>query len=150
MDIVQSADSLTRTEDVFPEQEGFLPRWPLDFPWHIGSFWFYRRLPLALNRNSGSLDSGLEAFQWEAEYRFPWVSSLLAGLASLHNPTGFPGGLVGKESTWKAGDPGLIPGSGRSPGGGNDNPHSPWGCRVGHDLETKPATTMVIPWANCL
>ena len=28
----------------------------------------------------------------------------------------------GRESTCQAGDPGLIPGSGRSPGGGNDNP----------------------------
>ena len=29
---------------------------------------------------------------------------------------GFPGGSAGKESTCNAGDPGLIPGSGRSPG----------------------------------
>ena len=28
----------------------------------------------------------------------------------------------GKESTCNAGDPGLIPGSGRSPGEGNGNP----------------------------
>ena len=31
---------------------------------------------------------------------------------------GFPDSLVGKESTCNAGDPGLIPGSGRSPGEG--------------------------------
>ena len=31
---------------------------------------------------------------------------------------GFPDSSVGKESTCNAGDPGLIPGSGRSPGGG--------------------------------
>ena len=35
---------------------------------------------------------------------------------------GFPGGLDGKESTCNAGDVGLIPGSGRSPGEGNSNP----------------------------
>ena len=35
---------------------------------------------------------------------------------------GFPGGSVGKESTCNAGDMGLIPGSGRFPGAGNDNP----------------------------
>ena len=35
---------------------------------------------------------------------------------------GFPGGSVGKESTCNAGELGLIPGLGRSPGGGNDNP----------------------------
>ena len=32
------------------------------------------------------------------------------------------GGSDGKESAFNAGDPGLIPGSGRSPGEGNDNP----------------------------
>ena len=35
---------------------------------------------------------------------------------------GFPGGLDGKESTCSGGDLGLIPGLGRSPGGGNSNP----------------------------
>ena len=56
----------------------------------------------------------------------------------------FPGSSVGKESACNAGDPGLIPGSGRSPGEGKgyplqysglENPHgqrslagySPWG-----------------------
>ena len=32
---------------------------------------------------------------------------------------GFPGGSAGKDSTCNAGDPGLIPGLGRSPGEGN-------------------------------
>ena len=32
------------------------------------------------------------------------------------------GGSVGKESACKVGDPGLIPGSGRSPGEENGNP----------------------------
>ena len=35
---------------------------------------------------------------------------------------GFPGGSVGKESTCDAGDPGLIPGLGRSSGEGNGYP----------------------------
>ena len=35
---------------------------------------------------------------------------------------GFPGGSDGKESVCNAGDQGLIPESGRSPGEGNDNP----------------------------
>ena len=34
---------------------------------------------------------------------------------------GFPGGSDGKESACNAGDPGLIPGSGRSTGAGNGN-----------------------------
>ena len=35
---------------------------------------------------------------------------------------GFPGGSEVKASASNAGDPGLIPGSGRSPGEGNGNP----------------------------
>ena len=35
---------------------------------------------------------------------------------------GFPGGSEVKASAWNAGDPGSIPGSGRSPGEGNGNP----------------------------
>ena len=35
---------------------------------------------------------------------------------------GFLGGSDGKESTHNVGDPGSIPGSGRSPGEGNDYP----------------------------
>ena len=34
----------------------------------------------------------------------------------------FPGGSDGKASACNVGDPGLIPGSGRSPGEGNGNP----------------------------
>ena len=51
---------------------------------------------------------------------------------------GSPGGSDGQESACNAGAPGLIPGSGRSPGEGNGNPlqysrqkslasPSPWG-----------------------
>ena len=36
--------------------------------------------------------------------------------------TGLPGWLSGKESACQAGDLGLIPGLGRSPGEGNSNP----------------------------
>ena len=35
---------------------------------------------------------------------------------------GFPGGSDGKVSVYNVGDPGSIPGSGRSPGEGNGNP----------------------------
>ena len=35
---------------------------------------------------------------------------------------GFPCSSVGKGSACSAGDPGSIPGLGRSPGGGNGNP----------------------------
>ena len=52
---------------------------------------------------------------------------------------GFPGGSDGKKSACSAGDPGSIPGSGRSPGEGNSYPLQysclensvvrPWGCK---------------------
>ena len=37
-------------------------------------------------------------------------------------PLGFPGSSAGKESSCNAGDPGSIPGSGRSPGEGTGYP----------------------------
>ena len=71
-----------------------------------------------------------------------------------HSFSGLPGRLSGKEFAHQVGDVGLIPGSGRSPGKGNDNPlqdlpgkfheqrslgdYSPWGHKkVRHDLITK-------------
>ena len=77
----------------------------------------------------------------------------------LHTPLTrtviFPQSSVGKESAWKAGDPGLIPGSGRSPAEGNGNPfqysrlenpmnRGAWQAtvrgvtRAWHDIATKP------------
>ena len=46
---------------------------------------------------------------------------LAAPCLFLH-PLGFPGGSDRKESAYNAGDPGSIPGSGRSPGEGNGYP----------------------------
>ena len=40
----------------------------------------------------------------------------------IHMNMGFPRGTDGKESACHAGDPGLIPELGRSPGEGNGNP----------------------------
>ena len=39
-----------------------------------------------------------------------------------YNCEGFTGGLDCKETACNAGDPGSIPGFGRSPGGGHGNP----------------------------
>ena len=39
-----------------------------------------------------------------------------------HNPEGFPGGSDSKASACNTGEPGSVPGSGRSPGEGNDSP----------------------------
>ena len=40
----------------------------------------------------------------------------------FHLHQGFPGGSDGEASVYNAGDLGLIPGLGRSPGEGNGNP----------------------------
>ena len=41
---------------------------------------------------------------------------------ALVSQMGFPGGADDKESAYNVGDPGLIPGSGRSSGEGNCSP----------------------------
>ena len=46
----------------------------------------------------------------------------LVAVPSATGLWGFPSSSDGKESACSAGDLGLIPGSGRSPGGGNGNP----------------------------
>ena len=50
--------------------------------------------------------------------KIPWKRDRLPTSVFL----GFPGGSDGKESTCNAGDLGLIPGLGRSPGGGHGKP----------------------------
>ena len=52
-----------------------------------------------------------------------YIPSLLHFLLhSTYHLLGFPGALDGKESACNAGDPGSIPGLGRSPGERNSNP----------------------------
>ena len=46
------------------------------------------------------------------------MTSLWFNYYEIHSATGFPNSSVGKESACNAEDPGLIPGSGRSPGDG--------------------------------
>ena len=48
--------------------------------------------------------------------------SSISGAGKTGQLMGFPYSSVGKESACNAGDLGLIPGSGRSPGEGNGNP----------------------------
>ena len=49
------------------------------------------------------------------------VLQMLQGIV-VHPPECFPGGSDSKPSPYNAGDPGSIPGAGRSPGEGNGNP----------------------------
>ena len=46
------------------------------------------------------------------------ITKRRTGLSNFHFLWGFPDSLVGKEATCNAGEPGLIPGLGRSPGEG--------------------------------
>ena len=81
-------------------------------------------------------------------------------LASSPEYLGFPGGLDGKVSAYNAGDPGSIPGSGRSPGEGSSNPlqylpgkshgrrslvgYSPWGRKESDTTERLHFTSRVL------
>ena len=77
-------------------------------------------------------------------------------------PMGFPGGSDGKESACNVGDPGSIPGSGRSPGEGNDSllqyscldnsvDRAAWQAtvygskKVGHDWVTNTSFSLFFP-----
>ena len=59
----------------------------------------------------------------------------------FHYPAkGLPDGSAGKESTCNAGDPGLIPGSGRSPGEGIGYPvQYSWVSLVAQLVKNPPA-----------
>ena len=83
---------------------------------------------------------------------------------------GFPGGSDGKESTCSAEDLGLIPGLGRSPGGGHGNPfqyshletshgqrslvgYSPWGHKDSDTTEQLiayevPLQARILEWVG--
>ena len=82
-----------------------------------------------------------------------WITDLMVYWGAILNNImpfyGLPWYSADKESISNSGDPGLIPGWGRSSGGGHDNPHgqrslagySPWGYRVRQDWVTKHKTT---------
>ena len=58
---------------------------------------------------------------------------------------GFPAGSYGKVSARNAGNPGSIPGSGRSPGEGNGNPFQYSCLENPTDRGTGQATVHVVP-----
>ena len=64
---------------------------------------------------------------------------------------GFPHSSVGKESAYNAGDPGLIPGSGRSAGEGIGYPlQYSWASLVSQLVKNLPAMweTWFDPWVG--
>ena len=64
---------------------------------------------MTLSRVPCAIQKGLVSFP----FKYSYVPCTMRG---------FPGGSDGKESACNAGNPSLIPGSGRSPGGENGNP----------------------------
>ena len=78
--------------------------------WPASQVWLHIVPPPGCTLSSASPGHPHPRFLYQAEFYLPFK--------------GFPNGSVGKESACNAGDTGdagLIPGSGRSPGGGNDN-----------------------------
>ena len=56
------------------------------------------------------------------EVKFYLLSLLITFYCTSNYYLGFPDSSVGEESAWNAGDPGLIPGLGRSSGEGKGYP----------------------------
>ena len=69
-------------------------------------------------QSSDALVSIISFSPFNSSFCFVFLPSTYQYLAVY---TGFPGGLDGKESDCNAGDLGLIPGLGRSPGEGHGN-----------------------------
>ena len=61
---------------------------------------------------------------------------------------GFPGGIEVKSLPAKAGDTGLIPGSGRSPGEGSGNLLQ-YSCQENFCLQRNLASYRLLAGANC-
>ena len=108
----------------FPSRRGLTPRGSLEcnpeIPAFPGEEYYSRAAP-------GK--SGLHA-RGEGER--------VLALESREGFFGFPISPDGKESACNAGDPGSIPGSGRSPGEGNDNPLWSSCLENSVDLDTVP------------
>ena len=59
---------------------------------------------------------------WDSEPSQQWKNFLGVIVLQLVGDQDFPGGLDGKASAYNVGDPGSMPGWGRSSREGNDNP----------------------------
>ena len=114
---------------------------------------------------------GIETKCWFGWLYF-WETGLYWILRGPNYILGFPGGSDSKESACNVGDPGSIPGSGRSPGEGNGNPlqqswlenpidrdclagYSPWGCKESDTTEwlslsiTSQGSSARQGWGSC-
>ena len=66
-------------------------------------------------------------------YHYGLIDAYSIYYNSLPSSWGFPGSSDSKASAYNVGDPGLIPGLGRSPGEGNGNPLQ-YSCLENHGL----------------
>ena len=104
---------------------------------HLGSPFHHPPYPIPLSHHSALSWAHCALYQVPTTYLFSHMVVCISG---------FRGGSDGKESTCNAGDVGLIPRLGRSPGEGHGNPLqysclenpcgqrslvgcSPWGCK---------------------
>ena len=83
---------------------------------------------------------GLTSFQLLRVYAMPGLWKTLYGHWTQESTLGFPNSSVGKESTGNAGDPGLIPESGKSAGEGIGYPlQYSWASLVAQMVKNSPA-----------
>ena len=119
---------------------------PVRTDWRINTC--VNKPPDGEDQSGGGKESGVGSGWGPAPPAWPCFSSKQEELKS--SEWGVPSGSDGKESARNAGDLGLIPGLGRSPGGGHGSPlqysclenpqgqrslegYSPWGHKVTHD-----------------
>ena len=106
---------LQRGRDEYAKSRGFLGQWKY-------SPWYYNSGYISIYNGPNPQDSQY----WENVNYGLWVIMIYQyRFISCNKDTTlvvFPGGSDSKESAYNAGDLGLIPGSGKSPGKGNGNP----------------------------
>ena len=104
----------------------------------------------------GVLDTILLGFLFVCLFTYLWPHQAMCGILVPQpgikpgSPAlGFPGSSAGKESACSAGDPGSIPGSGRSPGEGMGYPlQNSWASLVAQLVKNLPA--MQETWVQSL
>ena len=95
-----------------PHEDDSVPPFPYFSAWTSVHFVFKYTVAVVFFSENGSKTTEAYILLMYTEQEAPWNFCHL-----LFFP-GCPDSSVGKESTCNAGDPGLIPGSGRSPGEG--------------------------------